>query len=178
MSQEPMNLCIIRVHWTFWCSHWNIPGELVQYHGCQCLGSLHHLCISNHGIAYSDRLVQERCNSSALAMELRLSCINPSIEWTHPCLPSGWILSTCIVIVLIEIIEIQIFFVHFPREIQRDKPSNAIISRSVSPQLIKAEWHIYASINYGIISLNNGNKPLSEPMMDYCFWSEISSKFK
>ena len=25
-----------------------------------------------------DGLVQERCNSSALAMELRLSCINPS----------------------------------------------------------------------------------------------------
>ena len=28
---------------------------------------------------YMDRLVQERCNSSALAMELRLSCTNPSI---------------------------------------------------------------------------------------------------
>ena len=28
---------------------------------------------------YIDELVQERCNSSALAMELRLSCINPSI---------------------------------------------------------------------------------------------------
>ena len=34
---------------------------------------------------YLDGLVQERRNSSALAMELRLSCINPSIpsgSWT------------------------------------------------------------------------------------------------
>ena len=30
---------------------------------------------------YIDGLVQERCNSSALAMELRLSCTNPSICW-------------------------------------------------------------------------------------------------
>ena len=30
-------------------------------------------------VDYSDGLVQERCNSSALAMELRLSCTNPSI---------------------------------------------------------------------------------------------------
>ena len=29
-----------------------------------------------------DGFVQERCNSSALAMELRLSCTNPSIIWT------------------------------------------------------------------------------------------------
>ena len=28
-----------------------------------------------------DGLVQERCNSSALAMELRLSCTNPAILW-------------------------------------------------------------------------------------------------
>ena len=31
-------------------------------------------------------LVQERCNSSALAMELRLSCTNPSISWNMYCL--------------------------------------------------------------------------------------------
>ena len=31
-----------------------------------------------------DRLVQERCNSSALAMELRLSYINPA-KWYHWC---------------------------------------------------------------------------------------------
>ena len=30
-----------------------------------------------------DGLVQERRNSSALAMELRLSCTNPSISWTN-----------------------------------------------------------------------------------------------
>ena len=30
-----------------------------------------------HLIEQSGGLVQERCNSSALAMELRLSCINP-----------------------------------------------------------------------------------------------------
>ena len=29
-----------------------------------------------------DGLVQERCNSSALAMELRLSCTNPA-KWYH-----------------------------------------------------------------------------------------------
>ena len=33
---------------------------------------------------YIDGLVQERCNSSALAMELRLSCINPLIcKWVE-----------------------------------------------------------------------------------------------
>ena len=30
-------------------------------------------------VAHIDRLVQERCNSSALAMELRLSCTNPLV---------------------------------------------------------------------------------------------------
>ena len=34
--------------------------------------------ISEH-IVHINGLVQERCNSSVLAMELRLSCINPSI---------------------------------------------------------------------------------------------------
>ena len=33
----------------------------------------------NSMIRYIDGLVQERRNSSALAMELRLSCANPSI---------------------------------------------------------------------------------------------------
>ena len=32
-------------------------------------------------LSHIDGLVQERRNSSALAMELRLSCINPSIFW-------------------------------------------------------------------------------------------------
>ena len=40
----------------------------------------------------SDGLVQERCNSSALAMELRLSCTNPSSS-TCVCMNSSmWIL--------------------------------------------------------------------------------------
>ena len=33
---------------------------------------------------YIDGLVQERCNSSVLALELRLSCTNPMIQ---SCLP-------------------------------------------------------------------------------------------
>ena len=36
------------------------------------------VCVYTHNI-YIDGLVQERRNSSALAMELRLSCTNPSI---------------------------------------------------------------------------------------------------
>ena len=41
-------------------------------------------------LSHIDGLVQERCNSSALAMELRLSCTNPSIciifsYWLRPC---------------------------------------------------------------------------------------------
>ena len=31
--------------------------------------------------SHYDRFAQERCNSSALAMELHLSCINPLITW-------------------------------------------------------------------------------------------------
>ena len=37
----------------------------------------------SHFISSFNGLVQERRNSSALAMELRLSCINPS-HWLHP----------------------------------------------------------------------------------------------
>ena len=33
-----------------------------------------------------DELVQGRCNSSALAMELRLSCTNPSFGFLHACI--------------------------------------------------------------------------------------------
>ena len=35
-----------------------------------------------------DGLLQERCNSSALALELCLSCTNPSLWWTASCLNS------------------------------------------------------------------------------------------
>ena len=43
--------------------------------------------------AYIDGLVQEKSNSSALAMELRLSCTNPSIyEWyIFPCGLCPWV---------------------------------------------------------------------------------------
>ena len=40
-------------------------------------------------ISYIDGLVQERRNSSALAMELRLSCINPWTWYVKHC-PSKW----------------------------------------------------------------------------------------
>ena len=36
-------------------------------------------CLGSHFNIHIDGFVQERCNSSALAMELHLSCINPSI---------------------------------------------------------------------------------------------------
>ena len=36
-----------------------------------------------------DRLVQERCNSSALALELHLSCTNPSIYDVHMAVVHG-----------------------------------------------------------------------------------------
>ena len=36
---------------------------------------------SHGGVHHIDGLVQERCHSSVLAMELRLSCSNPSICW-------------------------------------------------------------------------------------------------
>ena len=40
-------------------------------------------CNDDYSITiHIDGFVQERCNSSALAMELRLSCTNPSI-WSH-----------------------------------------------------------------------------------------------
>ena len=50
---------------------------LVQYISTNLLSLLH------QPINYMDGLVQERRNSSALAMELRLSCINPSIWWLN-----------------------------------------------------------------------------------------------
>ena len=40
-------------------------------------------------LTHTDGLVQERCNSSALAMELLLSCTNPSIWWWQP-IPFLW----------------------------------------------------------------------------------------
>ena len=37
-----------------------------------------------------------------------------------------------------------------------------------SKKLIDTEWGIYASVNYIIIGSDNGAKPLSEPMLEYC----------
>ena len=46
---------------------------------------------------YIDGLVQERCNPSALAMELRLCCINPSISsiWIVICFYVGDLVQEC-----------------------------------------------------------------------------------
>ena len=52
--------------------HQNTRPLLIQIMAFSCLEPSH----------YINALVQEICNSSALAMELRLSCINPSI-WTN-----------------------------------------------------------------------------------------------
>ena len=38
-------------------------------------------CFWSKLLSHIDGLVQERCHSSALAMELCLSCTNPSISW-------------------------------------------------------------------------------------------------
>ena len=48
---------------------WQVPRQQCCPGTCQISEWYHHI----------DRLVQERCNSIANALELRLSCINPSI---------------------------------------------------------------------------------------------------
>ena len=54
-----------------------------------------------------DGLVQERCNSSALAMELRLSCANPSTSyWTVPLVICQWSMSPLLVT------SAGVFFIH------------------------------------------------------------------
>ena len=72
--------------------HFSMPGKPWWHHGMEVLSVLLTLFGSNPpvtsgfspqraGVMWSfnvDGLVQERCNSSALAVELRLSCINPS----------------------------------------------------------------------------------------------------
>ena len=45
-----------------------------------------------YSIGHFDGLVQERRNSLANALELRLSCTNPSIEWYYFCVPLCWLL--------------------------------------------------------------------------------------
>ena len=41
------------------------------------------------GLQHTNALVQERCNSIANALELHLSCTNPSIQWWEGYIPSG-----------------------------------------------------------------------------------------
>ena len=52
----------------YWSAHWMIPLTKGQW------------CRKRSHI---DGLVQERRNSTANALELRLSCTNPSISWRH-----------------------------------------------------------------------------------------------
>ena len=80
-----------------WCMSWSlthgggenvpgIPGACVpailriwqEAHRMMC-NVISYPCPRHLLVAHIDRLVQERCNSSALAMELRLSCTNPLI---------------------------------------------------------------------------------------------------
>ena len=65
--------------YTFW--YHRLHSSLCHWGICR------HAAISScHWSVYIDGLMQERRNSSALAMELRLSCINPSIfceQMTH-----------------------------------------------------------------------------------------------
>ena len=55
-----------------------IPCKAGEFSDRTLMGSISHNEFYIDGL---DRLVQERCNSSKLAMELHLSCTNPSICW-------------------------------------------------------------------------------------------------
>ena len=54
-------------------------GSHIQVTAAALRHLIRYLKVSNLNTKHIDRLVQERCNSSALALELRLSCTNPSI---------------------------------------------------------------------------------------------------
>ena len=60
---------------------WNImvsaPEQLIKIYPLKPFDCSIKTCL------YIDRLVHERCNSSAFAVELRLSCTNPSIYEQH-----------------------------------------------------------------------------------------------
>ena len=69
----------------------NVPIIHNRFHAYWCPGDARNCSISNH---YIDALVQERRNSIASALELRLSCINPSIFilFTQNTFPwMGWV---------------------------------------------------------------------------------------
>ena len=77
-----------------------ILGTPDQEHAVDVPDSLHHQVINRHDI---DGLVEVRRKSSALAMELRLSCTNPLtskyVSW------AGCLFSVCISIISIESIK-------------------------------------------------------------------------
>ena len=62
---------IFKSYFTGYKPFWNILGELIQYHGCWCPGSLRHQAISSHDIDHTGL--------------------------TSPCLPCGRISMTCAV---------------------------------------------------------------------------------
>ena len=67
----------VSVEWTMIYKAWDCNKYMgVFIMTCPTVRSLHCVIMISYHIA---ELVQERRNSSALAMELRLSCINPSI---------------------------------------------------------------------------------------------------
>ena len=78
LSLMKMPLKILSAKWWPFCS----GGDELTHWG---LGM--YVCIIWTGslLVHIDGLVQERCNSSALAMELRLSCTNPLISWLVAC---------------------------------------------------------------------------------------------
>ena len=84
--------------------------------------------LMNHG------LVQERRNSSALAMELRLSCTKPS---ECPCLPWGQVIAFYTIQVL-----------------RNDRKYNYIL---IFPSIYSAQWlHLLQYIQHGRGEVHNG----------------------
>ena len=63
--------------WPMWLTlYWQqLLNWTMYYNDAICLQHM----VSHGGVHHIDRLVQQRHNSSALAMELHLSCSNPSI---------------------------------------------------------------------------------------------------
>ena len=134
-----------------------------------------------------DELVQERCNSSVLAMELRLSCINPSIY-------------TCIYISYYPELKGRIFIQFIHVIIKKDKTLPDIIkltpcllmtwysviqgarasslvtckqrvNSSPSSATYMHQWMGSALVQIMACRLFNTN-PLSKPMLEYC-WLEV-----
>ena len=80
------DVTVMQAYWCMWCVH-----NKAMY--VQANRPLHWFWIH-----YFDWLVQERRNSSALAMDLRLSCTNPSIYGRQGDMPY-WYVETCACVV-------------------------------------------------------------------------------